>query len=140
LLDVGATHRRPKEAIVVQKRMYKVLTPIPKRDGTGSWFMRIGNGFTNKDNSINLYLDVIPVGIQPGKGMTLTVKELDENDLRQREAHRANAPLSYPPSGAAGPAGSIGSGSPVAASASASASSPGGGGGPSLGGGQAIPF
>lgn len=120
---------------MVQKRMYKVLTPIPKRDGTGSWFMRIGNGFTNKDNSINVYLDAIPVGIQPGKGMTLTIKELDENDLRQREAHRANAPLSYPPSGAAGPAGSIGAGSPAAPASPAS--SPGG---PSLGGGQSIPF
>ncbi|MBA3457798.1 MAG: hypothetical protein H0T42_32245, partial [Deltaproteobacteria bacterium] len=70
----------------MQKKMYKVLTPIQKRDGQGSWFMKIGSGFTNKDDSINLYLDVIPVGIAPGKGMTLQIRELDENDLRQREA------------------------------------------------------
>jgi hypothetical protein len=95
LLEVGATHRRRKETIVVQKRMYKVLTPIPKRDGSGSWFMRVGSGFTNKDDSINVYLDVMPVA-QPGKSITLTIKELDENDLRQREAHRASAPLSSP--------------------------------------------
>jgi hypothetical protein len=88
LLDVGATHRRRKETVVLEKKMYKVLTPIPKRDGSGSWFMKVGNGFTNKDNSINVYLDVIPVGIQPGKGMTLTIMELDERDLKQREANR----------------------------------------------------
>lgn len=75
---------------MVQKKMYKVLTPIQKHDGTGSWFMKIGSGFTNKDDSINLYVDVIPVGIAPGKGMTLQIRELDENDLRQREASRAN--------------------------------------------------
>jgi len=90
LLCTGATHRRRKETLVVQKKMYKVLTPIQKHDGTGSWFMKIGSGFTNKDDSINLYVDVIPVGIAPGKGMTLQIRELDENDLRQREASRAN--------------------------------------------------
>jgi hypothetical protein len=74
----------------MQKKMYKVLTPILKRDGQGSWFMKVGNGFTNKDDSINVYLDVIPVGIAPGKGMTLQIRELDENDLRQREASRAS--------------------------------------------------
>ena len=77
---------------MVQKKMYKVLTPIQKHDGTGSWFMKIGSGFTNKDDSINLYVDVIPVGIAPGKGMTLQIRELDENDLRQREASRGRRP------------------------------------------------
>jgi len=89
LLCTGATHRRRKETLVMQKKMYKVLTPIQKRDGSGSWFMKVGNGFTNKDDSINLYVDVIPVGIAPGKGMTLQIRELDDNDLRQREASRA---------------------------------------------------
>lgn len=74
----------------MQKKMYKVLTPITKRDGQGSWFMKVGSGFTNKDDSINLYLDVVPVGIAPGKGMTLQIRELDENDLRQREQARTS--------------------------------------------------
>ena len=74
----------------MQKKMYKVLTPIMKRDGQGSWFMKIGNGFTNKDESINVYLDVIPVGIAPGKGMTLQIRELDEAELRQRAASRTS--------------------------------------------------
>jgi hypothetical protein len=67
-----------------------VLTPILKRDGQGSWFMKIGTAFTNKDDSINLYIDAIPVGVAPGKGMTLQIRELDENDLRQREASRSS--------------------------------------------------
>jgi len=81
---------------MMQKKMYKVLTPIQKRDGQGSWFMKVGTAFTNKDDSINLYLDAIPVAAMPGKGMTLQIRELDENDLRQREASRAahgNRPL-----------------------------------------------
>ncbi len=75
---------------MMQKKMYKVLTPILKRDGQGTWFMKIGSAFTNKDDSINLYLDAIPVGVAPGKGMTLQIRELDENDLRQRDAARSS--------------------------------------------------
>ena len=75
-------------ALMMQKKMYKVLTPIQKRNG-GSWFMTIGDGFTNKDDSINLYLHAIPTGgLAPGQSMTIQIRELDENDLRQREARR----------------------------------------------------
>ena len=70
----------------MQKRIYKVLTAIPKRDGSGSWFMRVGSAYTNKDDSINLYLDAIPVN--QGKGVTLQIRELDEADLRQRDGQR----------------------------------------------------
>lgn len=79
----------------MQNKMYKVLTPITKRDG-GSWFMKVGSGYTNKDNSINLYLDAVPVAIAPGKGMTLQIRELDEEDLRQREARRSGGGLGAP--------------------------------------------
>jgi hypothetical protein len=76
----------------MQNKMYKVLTPITKRDG-GTWFMNVGDGYTNKDNSINLYLHDVPVAVAPGKALTLQIRELDEADLRQREARRAGGNL-----------------------------------------------
>ncbi len=82
-------------SVAMQNKMYKVLTPIMKRDG-GSWFMKIGSGYTNKDDSINLYLDAVPVGVAPGKGMTLQIRELDETDLRQRESRRSGGDLAAP--------------------------------------------
>lgn len=45
----------------MQKKMFKVITAIEKRNGEKFW-TRCGTGFTNKDDSINLYLDVIPAG------------------------------------------------------------------------------
>jgi hypothetical protein len=82
LLCAGATHRRRKETVVLQKRTFKVLAAIPKRDG-GHWWMRCGAGHTNKDNSINVYLDAVP------RDLRFTLRELDEEDLRKREAYRA---------------------------------------------------
>jgi hypothetical protein len=66
----------------VQKRTFKVLAAIPKRDG-GHWWMRCGAGHTNKDDSINVYLDAIP------RDLKFTLRELDEEDLKRREAYRA---------------------------------------------------
>jgi hypothetical protein len=83
LLYVGSTHRRRKEIIVLQKRTFKVLAAIPKRDG-GHFWMRCGNGHTNKDDSINVYLDAVP------RDLKFTLRELDDEDLRRREAYRAN--------------------------------------------------
>ena len=45
----------------MQKKIYKVLTPIQKHNSQGAWFMRVGSGYTNKDDSINIYLDAMPV-------------------------------------------------------------------------------
>ena len=61
----------------------KVLAAIPKRDG-GHYWMRCGNGHTNKDDSINIYLDVVP------RDLKFQLRELDEEDLRKREAYRAS--------------------------------------------------
>ena len=66
------------------KRTFKVITPVNKKDG-GTFWIRCGTGYLNKDSSINLYLDVMPFD---GK---LTVRELDEEDLRRRETYRADA-------------------------------------------------
>jgi hypothetical protein len=82
LLCVGATHQRRKETVVLQKRTFKVLAAIPKREG-GHWWMRCGNGHTNRDDSINVYLDAVP------RDLKFTLRELDEEDLKRREAYRA---------------------------------------------------
>lgn len=73
----------------MQKKIYKVLAPIQKHNNQGSWFMKVGSGYTNKDDSINLYLDAIPCVPEGGK-MTLQIRELDADDLRQRETNRAS--------------------------------------------------
>ena len=82
---------------MLQKRTYKVLAAIPKRDG-GHFWMKCGAGHTNKDDSINIYLDVVP------RDLKFTLRELDEEDLKRREAYRANHSESAgPPSGDAPP-------------------------------------
>ena len=79
--------------------MFKVLSAIEKRDG-GTFWMRVGSGFTNRDNSVNIYLDVIP------KNFQLQLRELDEEDLRKRDPQRADAASGGLAAGAAlGPTG-----------------------------------
>ena len=68
--------------------------------------MRVGSAFTNRDNSVNIYLDVLP------KNFQFQLRELDEEDLRRREPQRAS-------SGDSGLAAAA-----VAAAAPASGSSP----------------
>jgi hypothetical protein len=77
--------------------MFKVITPIEKHNGEKYW-MRLGSAFTNKDDSINVYLDAIPTG----KDWTLQLRELTEEDLRprgERNPQRAafNLPANAPP-------------------------------------------
>ncbi|MEZ4365506.1 MAG: hypothetical protein R2939_04350 [Kofleriaceae bacterium] len=55
------------------KRMFKVLSPV-ERNGKTYW-QRLGTGFPNRDESINLYLDALPTN---GK---LQLREVDEDDL-----------------------------------------------------------
>ncbi|MCX5747354.1 MAG: hypothetical protein NT062_33225 [Proteobacteria bacterium] len=56
------------------KKMFKVLTPV-ERDHKTYW-VRSGTAFTNKDDSINIHLDVLPVN---GK---LQLRDFDEEDRR----------------------------------------------------------
>jgi hypothetical protein len=62
--------------------MFKVISPIERKDGTTYW-MRVGSGFANKDDSINIYLDAMP------KDMKLQLRELTEEELRERDSRRA---------------------------------------------------
>lgn len=64
------------------KKMFKVISPITNNKGETVYWMRIGNAFTNKDDSLNIYLDALP------KSFQLQLRELDEEDLRRRETHR----------------------------------------------------
>lgn len=69
------------------KKMYKVISPIEKRGG-GTYWMRVGSAFTNKDESINLYLDAMPA--PNGKSFQLQIRELNDEDLRRRESYAAD--------------------------------------------------
>lgn len=89
-----------------QKKMFKILCPIEKKGG-GTFWQRCGSGFENRDQSINVYLDVMP------KDFKFQIRELDEEDLRRiAERREANGSSS---------SGS-GLGAPLAASRSPSAS------------------
>ena len=60
-------------------RMFKVLCPIEKKDSAGgTYWMRVGTAFPNKDQSINLYLDALPVGHNK-----LQIREMDEEDFNR---------------------------------------------------------
>lgn len=66
------------------KKMYKVLSPIEKKGG-GTYWMRIGTGYTNRDDSLNLYLDAIPPTNAKSNRYELQIRELTEEDLRKRD-------------------------------------------------------
>jgi hypothetical protein len=74
---------------VLHKKTFKVLALIPKKDG-GTYWMRVGTAYLNKDESINAFVDAFP---REGK---LQLRELDEEDLRERDSRRG------PPSAPAG--------------------------------------
>ena len=65
--------------------MFKVICPLERRDG-GKYWMRLGSAFTNKDDSINVYLDAVPTT----KEFTLQLRELSEEELRERAEKRAS--------------------------------------------------
>jgi len=51
--------------------------------------MRVGSAFQNRDDSINLYLDALPLAGSNGK-VRLQIRELDASDLARREQYRAS--------------------------------------------------
>jgi hypothetical protein len=66
--------------------MFKVVSPI-ERNGTTYW-PRCGTGFENRDQSINLYIDMIPAAAKDG-AIKLQVRELTEEEQRERAEKRA---------------------------------------------------
>ena len=68
--------------------MFKVICPIERPNGGGTYWMRAGNAFTNKDESINVYCDVMPA---PGKdGFKFQLRELTEEELKERAEKRSS--------------------------------------------------
>ena len=80
LLAWSACARRAAEKVefIMVKKMFKILCPIERKDGKTHW-MRVGTAFPNKDESVNLYLDVLPANLK------LQLRELTEEDLRDRD-------------------------------------------------------
>jgi len=63
-----------------KKKMFKVLIPV-ERDGKTFW-VRSGVAFENKDQSLNVRLDVLPTN---GK---LQIRDFDEEDFKPRSSGR----------------------------------------------------
>jgi hypothetical protein len=79
--------RIASEGAVVQKRAFKVISPVEKRDG-GKFWMRLGTAYVNKDDSINIYLDAMP------KSFELQLRELTEEDFARRSSsNESRVPL-----------------------------------------------
>ena len=73
---------------MLQKKMYKVLAPIEKSDG-GTWWMRCGSGFDNKDMSMNLHIYALPTATKNGE-IKLQIRELTEEDLKHSAERKAS--------------------------------------------------
>ena len=71
-----------------QKRMFKVTAPMDT-DGGGTYWLRCGTGFVNKDNSINIYLDALPLK-QKGDGVKLQLREFTDEEIRERAEKKAS--------------------------------------------------
>ncbi|MBI4511792.1 MAG: hypothetical protein HY698_19315 [Deltaproteobacteria bacterium] len=59
-------------------RKKRVVCPVSAKDGKTYW-LRMGNAYVNKDNSINVYLDCLPVN---GR---LQVRDWDDPPWEKRE-------------------------------------------------------
>ena len=90
-----------------QKKMFKVYSPIDKKGG-GTYWMRLGTAFTNRDDSLNLYLDAIPPTNPKSNRYELHVREFTEEDHRRRESYSSGARNS---GSSGGNAGTVGGGS-----------------------------
>ncbi len=74
-------------------RMWKVIAPIEKKDGSKFW-MRVGSAYPNKDGSTNVYVDAWPTNT---KGMIQLREMTDEDFARKRSHHDEHAPAAPPP-------------------------------------------
>jgi hypothetical protein len=70
-------------------KMYKILVPIKGKDNETTHWARLGSAFTNKDGSLNCYVDAIPVQAFGGKELMLQIRELSEEDLRRRDERKS---------------------------------------------------
>ena len=73
---------------MINGKMYKILVPMKGKDGETSHWMRLGTGFTNKDGSINCYVEAVPLHVFAGKEFVIQIREFSEDDLRKRDDFR----------------------------------------------------
>jgi hypothetical protein len=66
------------------RKMYKILCPMEKNGR--KWWMNMGTAFGNRDASINLYLDAIPVNQTT---FHLQLREYTDEELRLSAERRA---------------------------------------------------
>lgn len=93
------------------RRMFKVISPIERRDGGGQYWLRCGNAYVNKDSSINVYIDALPMAGQKD-GIKLQLRELTEEELRER-AERRGTPGTRGAAGSVGGSGGMADSSPA---------------------------
>jgi len=67
----------------VQKEMFKVISPIEKHGG-GTYWLRCGIGYRNKDDSLNLYIQSLPVNTGTHKELQLQVRLMTDEDFAPR--------------------------------------------------------
>lgn len=70
---------------MINGKMYKVLFPVEGTDGKATHWMRLGTAFTNKDESLNAYIDSLPLSVFGGKQLKLQIREMTEDDLRRKD-------------------------------------------------------
>jgi hypothetical protein len=96
---------RRKETVMSSSKMFKVMCPMEGRNGT-KWWMKMGTGFRNRDESINVYLDAIP----NKPGFHLQLREITEEELRESSERRAAFTTSRGAAPESGPALGAGTG------------------------------
>jgi len=57
------------------RKRFDVLQPIERKNG-GTFWMRVGTAFANRDGSVNVYLDALPLG---GKLQIREAREAEED-------------------------------------------------------------
>lgn len=73
----------------MEKKQFKILAEVPRYDGKGTYLLKVGNAFENRDASINGVVESLPLGALTAKGFKIHIRELDARDLEKREAYRA---------------------------------------------------
>lgn len=71
-------------------KRYDAITPRPKSDGTGSFWVRVGSAFQNDNGKIMVYLDAYPL---PDKEGVVKIVLSEPLPPRQAQVNPQNVPL-----------------------------------------------
>lgn len=67
------------------RKRFDVLQPIERKD-RGTYWMRVGTAFMNRDGSMNIYLDALPIS---GKLQVREAREANDDTLAGSEPKEA---------------------------------------------------